>query len=611
MDNKHNTNLTRFARSFVGVVGVDVFIKQLNRLVLDFFANGDYVIITNNFGNVILHPNSHQRKVKTDNSYSPEITQLLDDVEHSQNHSTVEELSRNMIDRKQGKLTTNSLFYLQNMPKGEETVLKTTYFYGPIPDTPFAFAIASRHKLGYPDMNTPKIRDIFDNSENLDTLKTFIIGLHDNGFLKLKSRYNCSIVEFSQTKYYGKSEVDREANLFCDFEKADVCEPNYCVKRHFQNMMYDLWKIYIPIVNQGRSCRDDEGLVNSCFVITGSGIYVSSTKGWLTNGNIESGQETLELKTKNQEFKSAILVTRPIQVRGHKGLYVNITKSVSTTSQASEVFLATVGMEVNLEVLKSIISTSVEGIGHLLDIMVVDENMLIISGFKSDGGATDGKSLKIFYPKIANKLVTENIFFEFKYHECDHECKVEIPKKESCIGENNYWCNTAPKSKMKLCCQEFATYSRKRYTLHVPTAITVLSNQTFSANCTCDVHNASSCPQCSFETCSAKYAVADIPNTNILAIIRLTPECTQKPEEHKEEPDIIYSHGICDREVDYYTPSKKCFSVETPSETPAECLQRARTRHSNAERSDIVTLRDWTGLLLFSAWFSYFSELWW
>ena len=554
-----------------------MFISQLNRLAMDFFANGDYVIITNNFGNVILHPNSHQKKIETHVSHSTEITLLLDDVEHSENRSSIEELARNMIDSKQGKITTRSLFYLHNMPKGEETILETTYFYGPIPDTPFALAIASRHKLGFPDMNTHEIRDMFDNSTILETLKNFIIGLHEDGFLRIKSRYNCSIEEFSQSEYYAKSEADQQDILFCDFEKADTCEPNYCVKRHFQNMMLDLWKIYIPIVNQGKSCQDEEGLVTSCFVITGSGVYVSSAKGWLTNDMIESGHETLELKTKNQEFKSAILVTRPITIEGRKmqGLYVNITKSVFTESQAWEVFLATVGMEVNLEVLKRIVRQRIQEIGHPLDIMVVDENMLIISGFASDRGTTDGQRLKSFYPKIANKLVEESIFVEFDYHECIHECKTEIPMTESCIGQNDYWCKTAPKSKLEFCCLEFATYSRKRYTLHVPIGITILSNRSSSSKCTCSSDDPDSCSQnCPFETCNATYAVADIPNTNILAIISLTPDCTQKPEDRKEEPDKVYKRNFMDRKYNYYTPSKKCFSVLTPTETQSECLQQ-------------------------------------
>ena len=561
-----------------------MFISQLNRLVLDFFANGDYVIITNNFGNVILHPNSHQRKITTLKDYSPEITLLLDDVEHSENHSSIDELARNMIDGKQGNLTTKSLFYLQNMPKGEETLLRTTYFYGPIPDTPFSFAIASRHKLGFPNMTTHEIRHMFDNAANLDTLKNFILGLHRDGFLKLKSRYNCSIEEFSQNKYYAKSEGDHEdLKLFCDFEKADVCEPNYCVKRHFQNMMYDLWKIYIPIVNQGNSCKDEKNLVTSCFVITGSGVYISSSKGWLNDGRIESGQETLELKTKNQEFKSDILITRPIKTKGREGLYVNITKSVSTTSQDWEVFLATVGMEVNLEVLKSIVRRSVESMGQSMEILLIDENMLIISGFKTDGGMTDGKRLKSFYPKIASKLVEEKIYTEFDYHECDHECKIEIPKSESCIGKTSFWCNNAPKSKLQMCCREYATYSRKRYNLHAPIAMTVLSSRTSTVNCKCEGDDQCT-KSCSSKTCNTTYAVADILNTNILAIIGLTPDCTQTRENHEDEPDKIHQRNL-DRRIDYYIPSKECFSVLNSDEKDeSRCFHKFHKHSPSSDR---------------------------
>lgn len=243
-----------------------MFISQLNKLVLDFFANGDYVIITNNFGNVILHPNSHQDQLNTRDSFLP--TLLLTDVEHSENDSAISDLNRRMIRREQGNLTTKSLFYLHNMTRGEETLLKTNYFFGPIPNTPFVFAIASRHKLGFPNMTSHRVRDIFDDPQNIKTFQSFILTLNKERFLKLKSRYNCSIEHFAQSKYYAKSEA--EPRLFCPFENADSCEPNYCVTRHFQNMMYDLWKIYTPFNRQKLACVDDKGYVNSCFIITGN-----------------------------------------------------------------------------------------------------------------------------------------------------------------------------------------------------------------------------------------------------------------------------------------------------------------------------------------------------
>ena len=547
---------------------MDVFISQLNKLAFDFFANGDYVIITNNFGNVILHPNSHRRKnvLNTHGTFPPEITLLLEDVEHSQNKSSIEELARLMIDREQGNLTTSSLFYLQNMPKGEETLLETTYFYGPIPDTPFAFAIASRHKLGFADINSGKTRQTFDKSK--------IIGLHKDGYLKLKSRYNCSIEEFSLDKYHDEEDTTNSENntLFCDFEKATVCEPNHCVKRHFQNMMYDLHKIYNSIIDQRVSCEYTRGFVTSCFVITGSGVYASSKKDWLEDEKIESGPETLELKTKNQDFKSAILVTRPVEVDGSSGLYVNIAKSVSSTSQAWEMFLATVGMQVNLDVLKEIVSRNTEKIGNSLDVMIVDENMFVISGFKTDGGATDGKRLNSFYPNLANKLVEEMIFFKFNYHECDQECTKEerrTHEENTCIGDSNTQCHTtATNNNLELCCRVFTTYSRKKYPLHVPIEISILSSRAAHSNCTCKTGDNVSCVQeCTSESCTATYAVADIPKTNILVILNLTPDCTQKLEDIDKEQDVIYyDRKVCEKKPDYFNPSKKCFSVNTSTE---------------------------------------------
>ena len=100
VDAEHHESVEKHV--FVGVVGVDVFISQLNKLVLDFFSNGDYVIITNNYGNVILHPNAH-RKVSTRLRTNFLPTLLLPDVEHSVNKSKVLELSRLMIDREEGK----------------------------------------------------------------------------------------------------------------------------------------------------------------------------------------------------------------------------------------------------------------------------------------------------------------------------------------------------------------------------------------------------------------------------------------------------------------------------------------------------------------------------
>ena len=565
----------------MGVVGVDVFISQLNKLAFDFFANGDYVIITNNFGNVILHPNSHRREnvLNTHGTFPPEITLLLEDVEHSQNKSSIEELARLMIDREQGNLTTSSLSYLQNMPKGEETLLETTYFYGPIPDTPFAFAIASRHKLGFPDINSGKIRQTFDKSK--------IIGLHKDGYLKLKSRYNCSMKEFSLDKYHDEDETTSSTSsenntLFCDFEKATVCEPNHCVKRHFLNMMYDLHKIYSSIVDQRVSCEDTKGFVTSCFVITGSGVYVSSKKDWLEEEKIESGPETLELKTKNQEFKSAILVTRPVEIEGKSGLYVNIAKSVSSTSQAWEMFLATVGMEVDLKVLKEIVTRNVEKIGNPLDVMIVDENMFVISGFKTDEGATDGKRLNSFYSNLAKKLVEEKIFFNFNYHECDQECtkqETRTHEENTCVGDSNTQCHTTTTNKnLELCCRAFTTYSRKRYPLHVPIEISTHSSSAAHSNCTCNTGDHVSCVQeCTSESCTATYAVADIPKTNILVILNLNPGCIQKLENIDEEKDIIYyDRKVCEKKQDYFTPSKKCFSVNTSSEDRPGCKRESK-----------------------------------
>ena len=558
IDPKHeNSSITE--RSFIGVVGVDVFISQLNKLVLDFFANGDYVIITNNYGNVILHPNLHTDNVGEHSSnYLP--TLLLPDLEHAQDDRNIEELARRMIDREQGNLTTKSLFLLKHMPKGEETLLQTTYFYGPIPDTPFAFAIASRHKLGFPDMEKERIREIFDNKGNLGSLRGFIIAMYNDGFLKLKSRYNCSILDFAQEHYYEKSELGDERRLFCDFEKADECEPNYCVKRHFQNMMYDLWRIYVPIVNQRGQCKDQH--VNSCFVITGSGVYLSSKKNWLKHDDLESGQETLELKTKNEEFKDSILITRPRLTEGREGLHLNITKSVFSVVQTHEIFLATVGMEISLEALKEILAKHSTVRGQELDMMLVDENMMIISGFKVDSWKTDGHSVKSTYPDIAEMLVAEKIFFVFYYHECLNECQVEEPPDPS------HFCNSeTQQSRLELCCKQFATYSRNLYTLHVPTeSVTMAANHSCMDSYTCA------------RRCTTRYAIVDIPNTNALAIINLTPECAPAvAANHHEAHDWeVYNTDFCKMvNTDYYESTKRCFSLkEVPTEAEG-CVRKA------------------------------------
>ena len=154
--------------AFFGVVGVDVFIVQLNQLVLDFFANGDYVIITNNYGNVILHPNAHKNHIEGKTSYLQTLT--LSDVEYSPNKTLIAQLARQMIDRVEGRMDIETLFYLQSMPKGEETLLTTVYYHGPIPNTPFSFAIASRHKLGFLEHSIRSKAELLSNLDEINMI---------------------------------------------------------------------------------------------------------------------------------------------------------------------------------------------------------------------------------------------------------------------------------------------------------------------------------------------------------------------------------------------------------------------------------------------------------
>eukprot|EP00116_Pleurobrachia_bachei_P004437 sb/3464699/ len=351
--------------------------------------------------------------------------------------------------------------------------------------------------------------------------------------LLIRPRYNCSIEDFEKDIYFTNNENDTET-FFCDFVQADQCEPNYCVKRHMQNIMLDFTNIYLYAIK----LKCDDPAIRSCFIVTGSGIYMSSAKGWLQPG-IESGQEALELKTKNQLLSEALLISRPNKINGI--WHINVTKSISTVSKGTELFLATIGMEIRLERIKLEILKQAKQ--HNTDIMLVDENMLIIVGFTKDGDETDGHRLKSFYPEISRELVELNIYFVFGYHECLNECIVPVDPPDSCLEHpGSFYCEKVPKTKLELCCMEFSTYSRNssNFPLHMPYSVSVKG-----------------------DNCTSTYGIRDIPYTNMLALIDLTPGCTRPPRHHLSNKDRPYNEGICQRlKRDYYRPPKQCFSAQ-------------------------------------------------
>ena len=434
----------------------------------------------------------------------------------------------------------------------------------------------------------------------MDILQQFLKELHEDGYLVLKSRYGCSINDLANDTYFIKSETNN--TWFCLFENADYCEPNHCVKRHFQNMMYDLSKIYFNVIQQRSRCVNE--LVSSCFVITGSGIYISSRKNWFTTKTPESGQEALELKTKNQQFTDALLISRPSHKHGNE-MFLNITKSVTSMSGGTEIFLATIGVEIHLNAVKNILEIFEQ------EIILLDENMLIISGFKSDNGVSDGHPLKSFYPILAQKLQNAYIFSSFYYHECLHECRISIPPDPRCAEEYhpssefvhryNYYCRNIPKTRSELCCKQFSTYSRNtsNYPIHTPDSLDV----EYELNHTCLelCRDDNSCPEnncdmlnCDLGTqdcwvklpgnCTKTYAIMDIPQTNILAIIDISFNCSRMPPKKIDEKDVMYNYSTCHHaQNDYYKAFKTCHPVSKEAERTSVKLKCASsTSHNKA-----------------------------
>ena len=96
-----------------------------------------------------------------------------------------------------------------------------------------------------------------------------------------------------------------------------------------------------------------------------------------------------------------LLISRPRLKTSEQILHVNISKSVkfdrnTTNGEKTTIFLATIGMEIRLDVIKNMTYTfgnDVHGEEH--DVMLLDENMLILSGFKNNSGMTDGHRLVV------------------------------------------------------------------------------------------------------------------------------------------------------------------------------------------------------------------------
>ena len=269
-----------------------------------------------------------------------------------------------------------------------------------------------------------------------------------------------------------------------------------------------------------------------------------------------------------------LLISRPRLKTAEQTLHVNISKSIKfdrnlTNGEKTTIFLATIGMEIRLDVIKNMtynFGNSVHDEHH--DVMLLDENMLILSGFRNSSGLTDGHRLSSFYPTLAHALADSQIFFAFDFHECLHQCAVPLAGKPECEPDFKYrerytkYCNDLPHTELELCCKMFSTYSRNK-TLAAPKLIEIPGIG-----------------------CDKSFTIMDVPATNLLVIVDLDPECLCHVQDTTvHNVDVPYDRHFCSKTSDYYQTVKKCFaSNNAPNNESLESCEDEGMGQSGAGR---------------------------
>ncbi|XP_050440544.1 voltage-dependent calcium channel subunit alpha-2/delta-3 isoform X2 [Adelges cooleyi] len=136
-------NYSERVANLLGVVGMDVYISDLKKLVPAYKlgANG-YSFIVDNNGHVLYHPDF--RPTPSDSVRPQYKTVDLSEIElpdaDINNNTLLLELRREMIEQREGETQMKVKNHLDNMRR--VTTRKYKYFYHPIEDTPFTLGIA-------------------------------------------------------------------------------------------------------------------------------------------------------------------------------------------------------------------------------------------------------------------------------------------------------------------------------------------------------------------------------------------------------------------------------------------------------------------------------------
>ncbi|XP_027839354.1 voltage-dependent calcium channel subunit alpha-2/delta-3 isoform X4 [Aphis gossypii] len=142
-------NHSERAANLLGVVGMDVYIDDLKKLVPAYKlgANG-YSFILDNNGHVLYHPDF--RPTQSDSVRPQYKTVDLSEIElpdvDTNNNTLLLELRREMIEQREGETTLKVKNHLDNMRR--VSTRKYKYFYHSIEDTPYSLGIALPESYG-------------------------------------------------------------------------------------------------------------------------------------------------------------------------------------------------------------------------------------------------------------------------------------------------------------------------------------------------------------------------------------------------------------------------------------------------------------------------------
>ncbi|XP_050524029.1 voltage-dependent calcium channel subunit alpha-2/delta-3 isoform X2 [Daktulosphaira vitifoliae] len=142
-------NYSERAANLLGVVGMDVYISDIKKLVPAYKlgANG-YSFILDNNGHVLYHPDF--RPTQSDSIRPQYKTVDLSEIElpeaDNNNNTLLLELRREMVKQEEGESQLKVKNHLDNMRR--VTTRKYKYFYHPIKDTPFSLGIALPDSYG-------------------------------------------------------------------------------------------------------------------------------------------------------------------------------------------------------------------------------------------------------------------------------------------------------------------------------------------------------------------------------------------------------------------------------------------------------------------------------